>query len=186
MKTGNSLVIDLEDQMNTIGLPLMALKLDELYRSANFLTMDRLEMLSVLLEPEYADKTTKRLNNRLRNAHLVGTPCDISKCRDSSQRHYEPTDAPKVLSTLQFIEDGLNVCILGPSDSGKTFLAKSLGAAACERYRVNYCHCGELLERLVDIKATDYPKYQREMKRLCAFHLLILDDFFAEYNHGRA
>ncbi len=60
MKTGNSLVIDLEDQMNTIGLPLMALKLDELYRSANFLTMDRLEMLSVLLEPEYADKTTKR------------------------------------------------------------------------------------------------------------------------------
>ena len=50
MKTGNSLVIDLEDQMNTIGLPLMALKLDELYRSANFLTMDRLEMLSVLLE----------------------------------------------------------------------------------------------------------------------------------------
>ena len=57
MKTGNSLVIDLEDQMNTIGLPLMALKLDELYRSANFLTMDRLEMLSVLLEPEYADKT---------------------------------------------------------------------------------------------------------------------------------
>ena len=177
MKTGNSLVIDLEDQMNTIGLPLMALKLDELYRSANFLTMDRLEMLSVLLEPEYADKTTKRLNNRLRNAHLVGTPCDISKCRDSSQRHYEPTDAHKVLSTLQFIEDGLNVCILGPSDSGKTFLAKSLGAAACERYRVNYCHCGELLERLVDIKATDYPKYQREMKRLCAFHLLILDDF---------
>ena len=177
MKTGNSLVIDLEDQMNTIGLALMALKVDELYRSANFLTMDRLEMLSVLLEPEYADKTTKRLNNRLRNAHLVGTPCDISKCRDSSQRHYVPTDAPKVLSTLQFIEDGLNVCILGPSDSGKTFLAKSLGAAACERYRVNYCHCGELLERLVDIKATDYPKYQREMKRLCAFHLLILDDF---------
>ena len=77
MKTGNSLVIDLEDQMNTIGLPLMALKLDELYHSANFLTMDRLEMLSVLLEPEYSDKTTKRLNNRLRNAHLVGTPCDI-------------------------------------------------------------------------------------------------------------
>ena len=95
MKTGNSLVLDLEDQMSTIGLPLMALKLDELYRSADFLTMDRLELLSMLLEPEYMDKTTKRLNNRLRNAHLIGTPCDISKCRDSSQRRYEPTDAPK-------------------------------------------------------------------------------------------
>ena len=74
--------------------------------------MDRLEMVSSLLKPEYEYKTTKRFNNRLWTAHMIGTPCDISQCRDSSQRRYEPTDAPKVLSTLQFIEDGLNVCIL--------------------------------------------------------------------------
>ena len=36
--------------MNMIGLPLMALKLDELYRSSDFLTMDRLEM--VIITPE--------------------------------------------------------------------------------------------------------------------------------------
>ena len=50
--------MDLEEQMNMIGLPLMALKLDELYRSSDFLTMDRLEMVSSLLKPEYEDKTT--------------------------------------------------------------------------------------------------------------------------------
>ena len=177
MKTANSLLMDLEEQMNMIGLPLMALKLDELYRSSDFLTMDRLEMVSSLLKPEYEDKTTKRFNNRLRTAHLIGPPCDISQCRDSSQRRYEPTDAPKVLSTLQFIEDGLNVCILGPSDSGKTFLAKSLGVAACEKYRVNYCHCSELLERLVATKSADYTKYLREIKKILGFQLLILDDF---------
>ena len=94
MKNANSLLMDLEEQMNMIGLPLMALKLDELYRSSDFLTMDRLEMVSSLLKPEYEDKTTKRFNNRLRTAHLIGTPCDISQCRDSSQRRYEPTDAP--------------------------------------------------------------------------------------------
>ncbi len=81
MKTANSLLMDLEEQMNMIGLPLMALKLDELYRSSDFLTMDRLEMVSSLLKPEYEDKTTKRFNNRLRTAHLIGTPCDISQCR---------------------------------------------------------------------------------------------------------
>ena len=63
MKTANSLLMDLEEQMNMIGLPLMALKLDELYRSSDFLTMDRLEMVSSLLKPEYEDKTTKRFNN---------------------------------------------------------------------------------------------------------------------------
>ena len=51
--------MDLEEQMNMIGLPLMALKLDELYRSSDFLTMDRLEMVSSLLKPEYEDKTTR-------------------------------------------------------------------------------------------------------------------------------
>lgn len=81
------------------------------------------------------------------------------------------------MSTLQFIEDGLNVCILGPSDSGKTFLAKSLGVAACEKYRVNYCHCSELLERLVATKSADYTKYLREIKKILGFQLLILDDF---------
>lgn len=177
MTTGHSFVLDLEDQMNTIGLPLMALKLDELYRSADFLTMDKLDMISRLLEPEYRDKVTKRVNNRLRNAHLIGTPCDISLCQDSAQRHYEPVDAPKILSSLQFIDDGLNVCILGPSDSGKTFLAKGLGTAACEKYRVRYCHCGELIEHLAAVKASDYQKYRREMKRILGFHLLILDDF---------
>ena len=37
MKNANSLLMDLEEQMNMIGLPLMALKLDELYRSSDFL-----------------------------------------------------------------------------------------------------------------------------------------------------
>jgi len=81
------------------------------------------------------------------------------------------------VSSLQFIEDGLNVCVLGPSDSGKTYLAKALGAIACEHYRVSYNHCNELLERLVSIKIDDYKKYCREIKKLLGFNLLILDDF---------
>lgn len=48
MKNANSLLMDLEEQMNMIGLSLMALKLDELYRSSDFLTMDRLEMVETV------------------------------------------------------------------------------------------------------------------------------------------
>ncbi len=57
------------------------------------------------------------------------------------------------------------------------FLAKSLGVAACEKYRVNYCHCSELLERLIAAKSADYTKYLREIKKILGFQLLILDDF---------
>ena len=177
MIKGNNLVLDLEEQMNTIKLPLMALKLDELYRSPDFLNMDKLDFLSALLAPEFRDKVTKTINNRLRTAHIIGTPCEITSCKDTKRRRYEPSGAPKVLSSLRFVEDGQNVCILGASDSGKTYLAKALGATACEKYRVSYNRCSELLESMVALKYEDYTRYERKMRKLLNFHLLILDDF---------
>ena len=126
MDKGETILLDLEAQMQDIGMSLMAKKLDQIYRSPDYLIMDKLVLISEILAPEYQDRTTKRLNNRLKNARLIGTPCDISKCVDSTGRQYTPTGAPKLLSSLKFIEDGLNVCILGASDSGKTYLAKAL------------------------------------------------------------
>ena len=177
MTKGNDLLLDIEEQMNAIKLPLMALKLDELYRSPDFLSMDKLDFISELLAPEFKDKMTKTINNRLRTAYIIGTPCELSSCKDSKRRRYEPAGAPKDLSSLRFIEDGQNVCILGASDSGKTYLAKALGASACEKYRVSYNRCSELLESLVALKLEDYSRYERTMRKLMNFHLLILDDF---------
>ena len=177
MNTGQELVLDLAEQLNTIKLPLMALKLDELYRSPGYPAMDKLDFLSALLAPEFRDKVTKTTNNRLRKAQLIGTPCEIESCVDSTIRRYEPHGMPMILSSLQFIEDGLNVCILGASDSGKTYLAKALGSIACVKYRVSYNRCNELLESLVALKTEDYTKYKKQIRRLLNFHLLILDDF---------
>ena len=46
---------------------------------------------------------------------------------------------------LCFIPKGFNICILGASDTGKTYLAKAIGIKACTDYRVGYFHCEELL-----------------------------------------
>lgn len=175
--TGQDIVLSLEEQLNTIKLPLMALKLDEMYRSPLYTEMDKLDFLSALIAPEVKDKVTKTINNRLRTARIIGTPCEIEKCVDSAKRLYIPHGLPSILSTLKFIDDGLNVCILGASDSGKTYLAKAIGASACERYRVSYNRCSELLESLVALKNEDFKKYESRMKKLMNFHLLILDDF---------
>ena len=177
MIKGDDLLLDLEGQMNTIKLPLMALKLDELYRSPGYLHMDKLDFLSALIAPEFKDKVTKTINNRLRTAHIIGTPCEINSCKDTRIRQYEPHGVPKRLATLSFIEEGQNVCILGASDSGKTYLAKALGASACEKYRVSYNRCSELLESLVALKNENYGSYEKRMRKLLNFQLLILDDF---------
>ena len=177
MISGQELVMDLAEQLSTIKLPLMALKLDELFHSPDYLVMDKLDFLAALVAPEFKDKVSKTINNRLRTAHLIGTPCDINSCVDSTRRKYQPTGSPTVLSNLHFIENGLNVCILGASDSGKTYLAKALGSLACEKYRVSYNRCSEFLESLVALKTQDYKLYEKRMKTIINFQLLILDDF---------
>ena len=177
MIKSNDILLDLEEQMQAIKLPLMALKLDELFHSPDYLRMDKLDFVSELLAPEYRDKMTKTINNRLRTAHIIGTPCDIASCVDSKRRRYEPQGAPRTLSSLRFIEEGQNVCILGASDSGKTYMATALGAIACEKYRVSYNRCNELLESLVALKNEAFSKYTGKMRKLLNFHLLILDDF---------
>ena len=98
-------------------------------------------------------------------------------CHDSRDREYLPTDITRTLSNLRFVNEGLNVCILGPSDSGKTYLAKSIGIKACSQYRVEYHHCETLLESMVALKLSDFQKYQRKMKTYAGVELLILDDF---------
>lgn len=177
MLTGEKMVNSLVDELNEIGMPSMAATLDKVYHSERFLDLDHLTLMSELIESEYEDKISKRINNRLRHAKLIGCPQTLEECQDSRTREYLPTGIPNVLSSMAFIRDGLNVCILGPSDSGKTHLAKALGIAACNNYKVEYHHCESYLEGMVSLKETDYKKYDRKMILLAKLDLLILDDF---------
>lgn len=177
MITGEALTNTLVDELNDLGLPNMAATLDSLYHSDRFLKLDHLTLISELITPEYQDKVSKRVNNRLRHAKLLGCPQDLSECIDSQSREYLPPSITESLSSMSFIKSGLNVCILGASDSGKTHLAKAIGIAACQDYKVEYHHCEPFLENLVALKNADYEKYERKLKLLSRLDLLILDDF---------
>lgn len=177
MTTGNNLLITLEDQLNELGLPNMAAELDRLYTAPGFLEMDHLTLISNLISPEYNDKVSKRLNNRLRAAKLIGCPAELSECKDSKEREYLPSGIPQLLATMDFIARGYNICILGASDTGKTYLAKAIGIKACQDYRVGYYHCEELLESLSSLKQLEYSKYERKLAAILKQDLVILDDF---------
>ena len=149
MVTGKQLVSTLTADLMEMGLRGMAAALEEMYCAPDFLNLDSLSAIAKLIEPEYQAKATKKLTNRLRSAHLLGCPQEVANCVDSADRAYLPSGITPVLASLDFIEQGLNVCVLGPSDSGKSYLAKALGISACAKYRVIYQHCEQLLESLV-------------------------------------
>ncbi len=167
----------LVDELMTLGLSKAAATLEEQYNSPDFLNCDRMTLLSRIIEPEYDSCINKRFSSRLRFAHLSGCPEDLSNCVDSKDRSYMPEDITSRLSSFDFVRNGMNVCILGASDSGKTYLAKSLGIMACNEFSVEYYETEALLESLADLKAMDFSKYSKRKKHLCKLDLLILDDF---------
>ncbi len=170
-------IIELVDEFNELQLPAMAATLESLFASKEFDSLDSLSLIERLLEPEYQAKTSQRFENRLKRAKLIGGPQSIDLCHDSAERKYLPADITSTLSSLNFVKEGLNVCILGPSDSGKSYLARALGIQSCLKYRVHYCHCEEFLETLVAMKQADYQKYQKKIRFFMKLDLLILDDF---------
>ena len=78
---------------------------------------------------------------------------------------------------MNFIKNGMNLCIFGTSDSGKTYLARALGAEACREFRVGYYHCEDLASELAAIKKSEHTQYQKKLKSIINLDLLILDDF---------
>lgn len=165
------------DDLNELKLFEMSSSLETLYHSPEFNELDRISLLQRLIEPEYEAKTSSRYRNRLKRAHLVGIPAEIGSCHDSAERSYLPYGLTETLNTLNFIKDGLNVCILGPSDSGKSYLAKALAIQACFHYRVCYHHCEDFLEEMVALKQKDYQSYQKRIRYIIGVDLLVLDDF---------
>ena len=177
MITGNKLVNGIVDNLNELALPKMASALQTIYRSERYNLLDHISFLNEILAPEYNAKMENRLNNRLSAAHLKGCPEDIALCINSEAREYKPDGITETLRTLDFIDQGQNVCILGPSDSGKSYLSKALGILACSRFSVEYHHCEPLVESLATMKIKAYEKYQKRIKQLTKRDLLIIDDF---------
>ena len=158
MLTGTALMNELVDELNELKLSIMAATLDDLYHKPGFLEMDRLTLIADLIGPQFQEKVSTTLKNRLTAAHLKGSPEELAACVDSEKREYLPSGITEVLSTLDFIERGYNLCILGESDAGKSYLAKAIGIKACNRYNVGYFHSEELLESMVALKEQDYDK----------------------------
>lgn len=129
MLTGTALMNELVDELNELKLSTMAATLDELYHRPEFLEMDRLTLIAELIGPQFREKVSTTLKNRLTAARLNGSPEEMAKCVDSDKREYLPTGVTEQLASLNFIERGYNLCILGESDAGKSYLARAIGVA---------------------------------------------------------
>jgi len=177
MNTGAKELQSILQELDELKMPNMAAELESLYKQPTFVNMGRLELLSAIIHAEYTVTVGHRYAARLKKARLKGSDNCLDQCVDSRERQYQPQGIVQTLSTLNFIPNGLNLCIFGASDSGKTYLARALGAEACREYRVSYYHCEDLASELAAARKADYKQYQKKVRSIINLDLVILDDF---------
>jgi DNA replication protein DnaC len=165
------------DKLLKLRLPAFREGLREQQNNPQYLNLTFEERLALLVDQE----CTRRHDNRIRHAlHLAAFPIQAAP-EDLDLSQERGLDRRQILELYQcnWIASHLNILLLGPTGSGKTFTASSLGTAAIRLgYSVRYFHTARLLHTLEQSRPD--PAYTHLLRALARTDLLILDDWMRD------
>lgn len=132
------------------------------------------ERMGLLIDRESTSRENRRMTRLLRLAKLREQACfediDYRHPRGLQKSQFAP------LAACNWVRKAQNICLSGPTGTGKTFLACALGHAACRQgLSVRYWRLPRLFETL-RIAHGD-GSYARLLTSMAKTDLLILDDW---------
>lgn len=137
--------------------------------------LSHLEFLALVLNDEYERRENKKLHRRLRKANfqndrtLENFRFDIEGLSVNKNQIFD-------IATCLFVEERVNVLIVGPTGVGKSHLAQAIGHQACRKgHDVTFCSFYKTMAQLRAARADG--TYERKLQALTRTDLLILDDF---------
>ena len=162
------------DQMQKLRLKGMIQALNEQVEQSIYATLSFEERLMHLVDRETILRENSRLNTRLRKSklkqHITMEGLDFKQDRGLERQVLVQ------LSHCQWVKEHRNILIVGPTGTGKTFLACALAHKAClEGYSVLYQRMPRLMGEL-SLGRGD-GSYSKRMKELSKSQILILDDW---------
>ena len=170
--------------LKQLKLPTIGAEFEKLAREAAAANEDYEQYLLRLTELEVAARASNAVQARIRAA---GFP--VSKDFDTFDFTAVPSlSKPKVLELArgEWIEQKVNVCLVGSPGTGKTHLATALGLAACRQgKRVRFFTAAKLVTKLEQAQ----KQYQLEklMSQLDKADLLICDELgYLSFSRGGA
>ncbi len=162
------------EQLRTLKLTGMADALEQQREQPETHDLAFDQRLTLLVDREVIHRENRRLSRLLKAARLRQNAC----IEDVDYRHRRGLEKAQMaaLASCDFIRQSLNLCLTGPTGSGKTWLACALGNQACRQgLSTRYLRLPRLLEQL-RIAHGD-GTYARLMNQLLKTDLLILDDW---------
>ena len=179
-RTAPTLDPDLEAGLRRLRLAAIRREAPEVLLTAKTQRWTPDELLRTLITLEIAARDRSNITNRLAAARFpVTKTLDEFHLAESSI----PAKTHDYLTTLDWIDQAHNVCLVGPAGTGKTHYLIGLGRAAIEAGRkVRYFTAVELIEHLY--RAVADNTVGRAIEQLCRNDLLIIDEIgFAPLDH---
>ena len=132
------------------------------------------ERLGLLIDRETTARENRRLGRLLRLAKMREQAC----VEDIDYRHPRGLQKSQVVSLAKcgWVRQAQNICLSGPTGTGKTYLACALGNAACRQgLSLRYWRLPRLFEALR--VAHGDGSYARVLSALAKTDVLVLDDW---------
>lgn len=166
---------DIYEKLREMRLPVMAEEYKNQCESTESQYMGFDERFERLILNEYDSRVNHTVERYIKSARFYDSTANLQDVNYKPDRELNK-EVIEELGTNQYIQQGLNIIIIGASGSGKTWLSNAFGVNAClERYRVRYIRLPDLFQEIEQSRIQG--KYQRYMKNLYKIDLLILDEF---------
>ncbi len=156
-----------------LNLSALSSELDGVLIDAENEKISYLEFVKKLFETEIEHRMEKDKQRRIRQARLpLSFNLDLYDFTNVNGLEKQQLNQ---LRELKWLEQNFNIILMGPSGTGKTYIAAGLCFDAVEQgYRAYFKSMGELIHvlKMKDITRTAAAEYKRIMKS----HLLVIDD----------
>jgi DNA replication protein DnaC len=138
-------------------------------------SLSKAEFIGLLVDDEWLYRENRKLTARLKVARFKERTACLENVDYSAARGLRK-DQVLELAQNRWIAAHQCILIIGPSGSGKSFLAQALAQHACRSgFSAQYLRLPTLLTHFVQARAQG--TYDRLLKRLAKLSLLVVDDF---------
>lgn len=143
---------DLYEKLREMKLPVMAEQYKNQSENINAPAMSFEERFGSMVIKEFDSRINHTVERNIKQANFYISNANLKDINYKPDRELNK-EMIEELSTNEYIQQHLNIILIGASESGKTWISNAFGVNAClSKYKVQYIRLPELFQEIEETK----------------------------------